>query len=147
MMALKSPQISQLLILCLLASLRVCALINLTNESVPMKDVNGIFFSGNDNGGALFMVGNTVHNGVFTNTDYTSATGRQSLTSKSSTALSGLIWKCAVASKANNNYLCTGSHPTQGKVVYITLDPTSNTAPTVINSEVNNSYVFVAVQC
>lgn len=101
-----------------------------------MENVNVVLFSGNANGGALVVSGTTIHNGVFTNTDYNTVAGRQSLTSKSSNAYGKYIFNCAVASKANSIYVCTYTDNGIGKVLFIELDPAGTTEPKVTVSGV-----------
>ena len=89
-----------------------------------------IEFSKHPGGGALVVVSNTVHNAVFTNTDYNTAAGRQSLISKSTKDIGDFIWKCVASPNTANSYLCIhSSGGTEGKIFYITLSPTDTLAP------------------
>ena len=46
------------------------------SETVAINDATLVVFSGNANGGALYVTGTTIHNGQFTNTDFTTVAGR-----------------------------------------------------------------------
>ena len=117
------------------------------NEAVAVKDTNLIIFSGHAKGGALYVSGTTLHNGVFTDTEFDTAAGRQSLTSKSSNAYGKLVWKCAVASKTASIYACLMSDgPTKGQVVYVSVDPTTTAAPVATVAGLSNTFSAIACQ-
>ena len=106
-----------------------------------MKDSNLVVFSGKSNGGALYISGTTIHNGFFTNTDYNTVAGRQSLTSKSSNAYGKFIKLCVVASKTVGAYVCLYTNGiNEGTVLYITVDHTGIAVPLVTNSGLPGLY-------
>ena len=82
-------------------------------EEMNPVDSGIVVFNGNADGGALNMIGFTIHNAVFTNTDYTTVAGRQSITSKSEKAYSGMrYWKCVIAIKSTFKYVCINTNGT-----------------------------------
>ena len=104
-----------------------------------MRDTNLVVFSGNSNGGALYISGTTIHNGFFTDTDYNTVAGRQSLTSKSSNAYGKFVKKCVVASKTAGAYACLYSNgTTPGEIMYVTVDPTGAAAPVITIPGISN---------
>ena len=85
--------------------------------------------SGNSDGGALILKPSFIINGLFTNTDYTTTAGRQSLTFKSNKNYANVIWKCVVGKKSLSAYVCINTDGSAGKVVYITLEPLTTNPP------------------
>ena len=100
--------------------------------------------SSKGNGGALYASGLNAHNGLFTDTDFTTATGRQSLTSKSVLNTGTEIWICEEASTAANAYICLVSEgPNEGVVIFLTVDPTGTANPVKTTNTHGTDYVVV----
>ena len=85
---------------------------------------------------------------MFTNTDFTTEAGRQSLISKSVLSISNwILRKCAVASKASSIYACIFTdYGAQGAIAYITLDPTSTTVPVFTRFYVNSGSTWISCE-
>merc|ERR1712032_115436 len=134
-----------LLILLILSSNTFTQFSFADGEEVAVENTGLVVFNSNDNGGALYLKGITIHNGLFTDKDFTTVAGRQSLTSKSENNYGKYLWKCVEASKAAGAYACLYTQSTtKGKVLYVEVDPSGTAVPVVKISGISGGWASLS---